>query len=131
MSGLDDLFIALVWVFSRRKLPGRPAEADLDAVPERRIAIFVPLWHEHRVIGQMLATNLAGIRYSNYKFFVGVYPNDSATVRAVTEVARRDRRVRLCVCSHNGPLPRATASMRFSAPWWNRNTIPTAVALRS
>jgi adsorption protein B len=103
VSGLDDLWIALALVFTGRRRLRPPTEAELDGVAERRIAIFVPLWHEHRVIGQMLATNLAGIRYSNYQFFVGVYPNDPATVRAVAEVARRDGRVRLCLCSHNGP----------------------------
>src|ERR1035441_3516909 len=79
LSGLDDLWIALVLVRARRKRPRRPTEAELDRVPERPIAIFVPLWREHRVIGQMLAHNLDGVRYSNYQFFVGVYPNDPAT----------------------------------------------------
>ena len=103
LSGLDDLWIALVLVCTRRKRPRQPAEAELDRIPQRLIAIFVPLWREHRVIGQMLAHNLAGIRYSNYQFFVGVYPNDPATARAVDEVAQRDGRVHLCLCSHDGP----------------------------
>lgn len=103
LSGLDDLWIALALVLTRRNRPGRPAEAELDGAAERPIAIFVPLWREHRVIGQMLEHNLAGIRYSNYQFFVGVYPNDPATARAVAEVAERDARVHLCLCSHNGP----------------------------
>ena len=103
LSGLDDLWIALVLVCTRRSRLRRPEEAELDRVPERQIAIFVPLWREHRVIGQMLAHNLAGIRYSNYQFFVGVYPNDPATARAVAEVAQRDGRVHLCLCSHDGP----------------------------
>jgi adsorption protein B len=103
LSGLDDLWIALVLVCTGRKRPPRPSEAELDRVPERRIAIFVPLWREHSVIGQMLAHNLAGIRYFNYQFFVGVYPNDPATARAVADVAQRDGRVHLCLCSHDGP----------------------------
>jgi adsorption protein B len=103
LSGLDDLWIALVLVCTWRKRPRLPAEAELDSVPERPTAIFVPLWREHRVIGQMLCHNLAAIRYSNYQFFVGVYPNDPSTARAVAEVAQRDARVHLCLCSHDGP----------------------------
>ena len=37
----------------------------------------------------MLEHNLAAIRYRNYHFFVGVYPNDLPTMRAVAQQARR------------------------------------------
>jgi len=52
LSGLDDLFIALVYLTTRKKPFPWPADADLETVAERRIAIFVPLWREHRVIGR-------------------------------------------------------------------------------
>ena len=103
LSGLDDLFIALVYYATRKEQFPWPAESDLDAVAERRIAIFVPLWREHRVIAQMLDHNLAAIRYSKYDIFVGVYPNDPLTERAVAGVAVRNPRVHLVVCPHNGP----------------------------
>src|SRR3954466_7247547 len=103
LSGLDDLFIALVYLTTRKKPFPWPADADLETVAERRIAIFVPLWREHRVIGQMLEHNLSSIRYSNYDFFIGVYPNDPLTERAVADAAQRHPRVHLAVCGHNGP----------------------------
>jgi adsorption protein B len=103
LSGLDDLFVAVVYLATRRKQFPWPADTDLERAPERRIAIFVPLWREHRVIGQMLEHNLSVIRYSNYDIFVGVYPNDELTERAVAEAAQRDPRVHLAVCPHNGP----------------------------
>lgn len=103
LSGLDDLFISLVYFFgARRRFPWPDAE-ELRSAPERRIAIFVPLWHEHEVIGEMLEHNLSEIRYSNYDIFVGVYPNDLPTVRAVTEESRRHGRVHMARCPHNGP----------------------------
>jgi adsorption protein B len=103
LSGLDDLFIAVVYLATRKKRFPWPADSDLEQTPERRIAIFVPLWREHRVIGQMLEHNLSVIRYSNYDIFVGVYPNDELTERAVAEAAQRDPRVHLTVCPHDGP----------------------------
>lgn len=103
LSGLDDLFISLVFLATRKKQASLPADSDLDATPERRIAILVPLWREHRVIGRMLEHNLSVIRYSNYEVFVGVYPNDELTERAVAEAARRDGRIHLAVCPHDGP----------------------------
>ena len=103
VSGLDDLLISLVYVVGGQRRFDWPTERELDQAPERRIAILVPLWNEHRVIGQMLERNLSAIRYGNYDVFVGVYPNDDATVRAVTDAASRHPRVHLAMCPHDGP----------------------------
>src|SRR5947209_571716 len=89
-SGLDDLFIDAVWLyfslrgwlFGRRRI-ALPDENELSVIPQKRIAIFVPLWREDEVIGQMLAHNVAAIRYQSYDFFVGAYPNDGPTLEAV------------------------------------------------
>jgi adsorption protein B len=75
----------------------------LDQAPQRRIAILVPLWREYRVISRMLEHNLSVIRYENYDIFVGVYPNDELTARAVAETERRQPRVHLALCPHHGP----------------------------
>jgi adsorption protein B len=104
LSSLDDLFIALV-----AALPGGgrrfrwPTDARISSIPERRIAILVPLWNEQRVIGRMLERNLAAIQYANYDFFVGVYLNDALTVAAVAEAACRSSRVHLALVPHAGP----------------------------
>ena len=103
LSGLDDLFIDLVFFLTGRKQFRRPAESELDQTPQRRMAILVPLWREYRVIGRMLEHNLTGIRYENYDIFVGVYPNDQLTARAVAEIERRHPRVHLAAVPHDGP----------------------------
>jgi bacteriophage N4 adsorption protein B len=103
LSGLDDLFIAAVRAVMRRRPFPWPSDAELDGAAERRIAILVPLWREHRVIGRMLEHNLAVIRYSNYDVFVGVYPNDELTERAVSEAALRNPQVHLALCAHKSP----------------------------
>jgi adsorption protein B len=103
ISGLDDLFITLVFFCTPRGRFRWPLPEELDHCPERRIAILVPLWHEQGVIGRMLDHNLAAIRYGNYDVFVGVYPNDEPTVRAVTDAAARHPRVHLAMGPHNGP----------------------------
>ncbi|HJZ79986.1 MAG TPA: hypothetical protein VKD91_06565, partial [Pyrinomonadaceae bacterium] len=61
LNGLDDLFIDLAcacsWLaacLSRRAQFRRLSEAELDAAPERRIAVFVPRWKKHRVIQKMV-----------------------------------------------------------------------------
>jgi adsorption protein B len=102
MSGLDDLFIVYVWCLPRRKRL-LPTSAALARIPERRIAIFVPLWHEDRVIGQMLRRTLSSVCYEKYDVFAGVYSNDEATASAVREVARDWPRLHVAVVGHDGP----------------------------
>jgi adsorption protein B len=51
----------------------------------------------------MLAHNLASIRYRNYIVFAGVYPNDTPTLHAVMEQARRHPRIQVVICPHPGP----------------------------
>ena len=114
LSGLDDLLIdaAFVYRWLFFHLFGRPwfawpAPAEVDAAPRRRIAIFVPLWHEQRVIGKMLERNVAATLYHAAEFFVGVYPNDAETLAAVREAARKYPRVHVAMCPHDGPTSKA------------------------
>jgi len=81
LNGADDLFVAMVagyvWLRARFGDPKEnqpPSEEELDAVPQRRMAIFVCLWKEHGVIREMIEHNVRSIRYRNYDFFIGVYP---------------------------------------------------------
>lgn len=103
ISGLDDLFIAVMSRVMRREQFSWPSAADLEGAAERRIAVLVPLWHEHGVIGRMLERNLASIHYANYEVFVGTYPNDPLTARAVVEAAARDPRIHCAPVAHDGP----------------------------
>lgn len=113
-SGLDDLAIDAAWAFSwlrgvckpeAKLFP--PGPRQLDAAPQRTIAILAPLWNEHEVIGRMLEHNLASIRYSGYHIFVGAYPNDRLTQEAVQSVADRFSNVHLALCPHDGPTSKA------------------------
>ncbi len=114
LSGLDDLVVDLAWAWTWLKSAVRPAAnvfppgpRQLENAPLQRIAIFVPLWHEHRVVGRMLEHNLAAIRYPDYHFFAGCYPNDVETQQAVQAVAERFQQVHLALCPHPGPTSKA------------------------
>ena len=101
-SGLDDLFVSLVYLTCSKPFVW-PKNAELDRAPERRIAILVPCWNEHRVIGEMLERNFSEVPYRNFDVFVGIYPNDQATLDAVSDVASRNPRVHVALCPHDGP----------------------------
>jgi len=114
ISGLDDLVVDLAWGWTWLKSALRPAASlfppgprQLENAPRQRIAIFVPLWHEHQVIGRMLEHNLAAIRYPDYHFFAGCYPNDVETQDAVRSVADRFPQVHMALCPHPGPTSKA------------------------
>ena len=53
INGLDDRFIDFVFFAWRSKPFPWPAEAALAQAQQRRIAIFVTLWREHKVVEQM------------------------------------------------------------------------------
>jgi len=110
LSGLDDLVLDAVclWAWLRGRLGPRPAALIRGRCgTEKRIAIFVPLWHEHAVIRGMVEHNAAAINYENYHFFVGAYPNDELTLDAVRELEARFPHVHLAVCPHDGPTSKA------------------------
>lgn len=113
ISGLDDLFIDCCYYGSelyRRAFPMRyptPTEAELRTLPERPIAVMIPAWQEHAVIGRMLKNTLRTMEYANYDVFVGTYPNDEATMMAVAEVAEGDPRIHRIVCPRDGPTNKA------------------------
>ena len=114
LSGLDDLFIDLLWAWhwivgklrpQARMFP--PGQRQLDAAPQLRIAVLLPLWKEEEVIGKMLEHNLASIRYGSYHIFAGCYPNDPGTQDAIRAVCRRFPNVHIAVCPHDGPTSKA------------------------
>jgi bacteriophage N4 adsorption protein B len=113
-SGIDDMVLAVVcllhWV--RGRVDGRApdleaTEEQLAGTREKRIAIFVPLWREARVIADMLEHNLAAIRYRNFDLLVGVYPNDAGTLAILGDASARWPRVEVAVCPHDGPTSKA------------------------
>ena len=117
-SGLDDLFLDFAYFSLWLRTRGQPDREDcsgkLDsggsgqaAVAEPGIAILVPCWQEAEVIEDMLDANLAAIGYENYDVWLGVYPNDSATIERVMAAEQRFARIRHVVCPHDGPTTKA------------------------
>ena len=107
LSGLDDLLPQLVFFYLLLSGDRGPRPPCGTGTRQKPIAIFVPLWHEHAVIGHMLEHNLAAIRYAGHHFFVGVYPNDSRTAAAVLEVEQRFPNVHMAMGPHDGPTSKA------------------------
>ena len=125
LNGLDDIVIDIIgWRAAarrRNRLDSSVRQAVANA-PQKRIAVVVPCWQEHGVIGRMIQQNVEALAYSNYDFFVGVYPNDHATRAVVAELESRYPNVHSAICPHDGPTSKADclnwiwqAILRFEA----------------
>ncbi len=107
VSGIDDLFVLAVWLLRRAAATPAPTPKDAADTPEKRIAIFVPCWQEDGVIADMVEHNVSAIRYRDYHFFIGAYPNDPATIGAIRKLEGRFDTVHLSLCPHDGPTSKA------------------------
>lgn len=108
---IDDLFIDILSFVKRL----RPTAVDRDelkkwrSLSQKNIAIVVANWHEADVIERMLRGNLSRVEYARMWFFVGVYPNDEATVESARRAARNDPRV--VVVENPSPGPTTKGQM--------------------
>ena len=124
LGGIDDLAMDLLWLgrtMLRRWTVYRrhvPATAVTLPPPDRpgRLAIFIGAWDEGEVIGPMLRHALDRIDHGDYRIFVGVYPNDTATQAAVRAVQRHHphgRHVRMVGGTLPGPTTKAECLNRL------------------
>ena len=101
VSSLDDAFIDLLALgIVRFRLPGLVERAH--TIPTT--AVFVANWHEEHVLGKMVEGNLARIQAREVSIFLGVYPNNTGTVRVAKELeAKHPDRVRVIMNTLPGP----------------------------
>ncbi|CAM3927545.1 bacteriophage N4 adsorption protein B [Vibrio aerogenes CECT 7868] len=111
---IDDLFIDLVYWWRRiyryatvyKKNP-RTVANQLFTKDEQPLAVMVPAWQEHGVIGKMAELAASRLDYENYQIFIGTYPNDPQTQQDVDEVCSMYPHVHKVVCSRPGPTSKA------------------------
>jgi len=105
ISGVDDALVDVVALIRGLRLQ-RLSDVELRELSEHRekaIAIVVPAWDEGDIIGRMLSGNLPRLEYENFHIFVGVYPNDPATLKVVSALSLHDPRVHAVVNQLPGP----------------------------
>ncbi len=100
ISSLDDAFIdVMAFGITRGGLPERDRNVVIP-----RIAVFVANWHEEDVLGKMVEGNIARIPHETVSLYLGVYPNDSGTLRVARELEQKHPdRVTVIVNSLPGP----------------------------
>ncbi len=108
ISGVDDLYLDLLYWFERGKYRKMlPDFTEMFQKKEKPIAVFIGAWNESAVIGRTLSYAVRNLNYKNYRFFIGVYPNDPDTLKIVQGISQRDPRIIPCVNTVNGPTTKA------------------------
>lgn len=113
IGGISDIAIDLIWglraVWRRATVYRIHPRADATTLaPPKvpgRLAIFIPAWHEAEVIGPMLQTALKAVGNHNCTIYVGTYPNDAETIRAVRQIA--SPKLRIVIGARDGPTTKA------------------------
>ncbi len=114
ISGLDDLFVDIIYYFRRlyrflfkRKVIKEITLEQLSEKPEQNIAVLIPAWNEEAVIFKMLMNTVESVQYSNFHVFVGCYPNDEATRLEVEKAREIHSNITAVVTPADGPTNKA------------------------
>ena len=100
LIGFDDLLFDAFWLATRR----RRRIDRIDTPPlDGRFAVFIPAWDEAAVLPAMLRRTVAAWEGEDVRLYVGCYPNDAATLLAISPLIARDRRLRLVIGGRDGP----------------------------
>jgi len=107
---LDDLFWDAYYYFSRwKKTRNHLQMKDLDTVPRRLLAVLIPAWNEAEVIGPMVENLIRSVNYpsSLFHIFIGIYPNDSDTLREIKSLEEKYPNVHGVLNPKSGPTSKA------------------------
>jgi len=127
VSSLDDAFIDLLAMgITRFRSPRLNQQSGV--LP--RTAVFVANWHEEDVLGKMVEGNLARIQIPEVSFFLGVYPNDTGTLRVAKELeAKHPDRVCVIVNTLPGPTSKGQMLNEMFAQVFSREECPEMAVL--
>ena len=82
----------------------------INEKPPKMLAVVIAAWHEDAVLGEVVDNLVASAQYprSLYRVFLGVYPNDAATVAVARALEVRHGGTVVCVVGDDpGPTSKA------------------------
>jgi bacteriophage N4 adsorption protein B len=103
--GFDDLLFDILWFVTRGRSVGPLYLRDIRprAPLDGPLAIFIPAWDEAKVLPAMIRRTLAAWQGEDFRLYLGCYPNDAATLFAVSPLVATDPRLRLVIGDAEGP----------------------------
>lgn len=110
ITGLDDFIWDIIALWKRRKMEDDVLDFNLlDSTSPKLIAVVIAAWHEDNVLLDVVENIVASQQYpkSMYHIFLGVYPNDDATVFIAKQLAKNHFNVHCVENYKEGPTSKA------------------------
>lgn len=110
VMGTDDLIWDLASLFRRWRQKEKRLNMELlNATPPKLLAVAVAAWHEDNVLYDVIENMICSVQYprSMYHVFLGVYPNDDATIAVAEALASRYHNVHVVINELPGPTSKA------------------------
>jgi adsorption protein B len=108
--GADDFIWDIVSLLHRRSYRKQRLDLhQLDQQPPKLLAMAVAAWQEDNVLGDVIDNVIESVHYprSMYHIFLGVYPNDEATVSVARNLADKYPNVHVVINELPGPTSKA------------------------
>ena len=109
-TGIDDFIWDIICLWKRGKEKKDTLSfKDLEETPPKLIALVIAAWHEDNVLLNVVENIIASQQYpkSMYHIFLGVYPNDSATVYIAQQLQKKHLNVHCVINYKAGPTSKA------------------------
>ncbi|WMI79804.1 glycosyltransferase [Anaerotignum sp. MB30-C6] len=109
-TGVDDFIWDIICLWKRGKQKNDTLSfKDLEEFPPKLIALVIAAWHEDNVLLNVVENIIASQQYpkSMYHIFLGVYPNDSATVYIAQQLQKKFTNVHCVINYKEGPTSKA------------------------
>ncbi|WP_302396385.1 glycosyltransferase [Eggerthella sinensis] len=107
--GADDLLWDIYALF--RGIGKKRVRLSLiNEKPPKMLAVVIAAWHEDAVLGEVVDNLVGSAQYprSLYRVFLGVYPNDAATIAVARALEARHEGTVVCVVGEDeGPTSKA------------------------
>lgn len=109
-TGFDDFIWDLVTLTRKKAYRHDLIDLkDLDEKEPKLLAVTIAAWHEEAVLGAVITNFMETIQYpaSMFHVFLGVYPNDEATVQVANELAEIYPNIHVIINELPGPTSKA------------------------
>ena len=112
-TGFDDFLWDIATIFNRFRLKSKNNQKldfkDLNNKAPKLLAIVVAAWKEDNVLEDVIDNMIKSVIYpkSMYHIFLGVYPNDEATVQVAKNLQEKYKNVHVIINEKPGPTSKA------------------------
>ncbi len=110
LFGIDDLvWDVTFFIRYHGKKGGEIPLAELDQTVPKLLAVMIAAWKEDGVLTEVMENLIASAQYprSMYHVFLGVYPNDEATLSIARDLEKKHSNIHVIVNVRPGPTSKA------------------------